>query len=171
MNLPRSGIKIFIILLLPAFCLGLFISATDAFPQTEAEKQGEGASAAETEWSEDLDKKLEKTIQVLDAVKKELKDIEKSEMIQAATSQQGVTAKKEKDLTRTIQQRISLIIRLWAKVKKILRAKVGEPQQEPDMREESQLTKELSARLDKAIETMTAVKKELDKIEDAERQK
>ena len=169
MNLLRFGMKIFTGLFLPVFCLGLFIFATDAFSRAKTEKQSAGASARKIEWSEDLDKKIEKTIQILDAVKEELKDIKESEMIQAAPLQQGVAAKGEKDLSRTIRQRISLMIRLWAKARKVLRTKTGEPQQETGMQEESRLTKDLSARLEETIETMTAVKKELDKIEDYEK--
>ena len=103
----------------------------------------------DTEWSEDMDAKIDTAIEVLGAVKEELKEYQKTE-----------AKLKGKEWEETVPQKVSAIVRLWRRIRKIVGA-----DKELTPEEEAKMTKELNERIDKTIKMMSAIKEELDKIE------
>ena len=104
-------------------------------------------------WTEDLDRKLEMTIQALNVIREDLQEE------QAAGGGKPRAEKKRADVLR---ENIGKISRLWRKLRKVVGPK-GE-QAEIGLKEETRLTRELSDKLGETIETMTVMKKELDRI-------
>ena len=134
--------KIFIFALY-ACCLFAFSGSVIA---TDADK----APQEDAEWSEDMDAKIDKAIEVLGVVKKELKEYQKTEK-----------QLKGKEPEETLPKKISALVRLWRKLREVMGAGPGMTPEE-----EAEMTKDLGAKIDKTIKVMSAIKEELEKSED-----
>ncbi len=148
---PLRSLVIFVM----GFCLVLFCASSEILAQKIQQTQG-AYTTKDAEWGEDMSEKLDKTIKVLEVVKEELKDVK-------VTDNGKVTgAPGEKDLKEDMSKKVSTAVRIWRKIRAALR-KEGE---EPSPEEETKWIKDINAKLDKTMETMQAVKEELEKIEE-----
>lgn len=116
--------------------------------------QEETAEEEDKAWTEDLDKKLDVTIQMLNVIREELKDVE---------ADTGKKPQDEKDWVVVLRENIGKISRLWRKLRKV--TEPGSDQTKIASEDEARLTRDLSDRLNETIEAMKIMKEELDKIQ------
>ena len=137
------------------FCIAFFGFAGSGFPEDTAKSQQE-TDAEEVDWSEDLDVKIDKTIKVLKVLKKEVRDIEKSEKAKAKQR----AAVEEASWSDAVRDKLHRAIRIWKKTREAIKEETKGAQKEPEW------AQDLSGKLDKTIDTMTVIKEELDNIQE-----
>ncbi|MFQ5952504.1 MAG: hypothetical protein ACE5JK_03760 [Candidatus Omnitrophota bacterium] len=155
MILFKQRVKYLFVPVVAVFCLVLFGPVQTGFT---------GSASEEADWSEDLENKINKTMKVLDVVKKEIKDYREREEAKSAPAQLGAVTDEEESLADMLRGKLSRAIRIWRKLKEAVqeeaeKAKQGKGTQEPDW------AKDLSKKLDKTIEAMTVIKEELEEVE------
>ncbi len=146
------------------FCFAVPGGTVDGFAQT-----GDYTSASgQEEWTDDMDKKLDKTIRVLSVIRDELEDYKKTEAETAKALVPGQKAADEETAWgKNMAAWLGGAVRAWKTIRKETASETGTPSPAELSEEEAQLTRDISGRLDQAIKAMTAIKEELDKEEGA----
>ncbi|MGD2279447.1 MAG: hypothetical protein PVH45_05080 [Candidatus Omnitrophota bacterium] len=126
---------------------------------------GQGiAFGNEEEWAEELDKKIDKTIEVLDVVKEELKELKKDEK----EWQRAMAVDEEGSWAEALRARARIVAKFWKKLRKYIAEEAETLRSAAKGQKEPSWAKELSGRLDQAMKAMEVIKEELGEIEKQE---
>ena len=118
----------------------------------------------EDEWVEDLDKKIDQTIEVLDVVKEELKELKENEK----EWQQAMAADDGGNWVEVFRARVRIIAKIWKKLRKYITEEAETLRSGAEGQKEPSWAKERSGRLDQTMKAMEVIKEELKGIEKQE---
>jgi FtsZ-binding cell division protein ZapB len=118
----------------------------------------------EDEWVDDLDKKIDQTIEVLDVVKGELKELKEDEK----EWQQAMAADENGNWVEVLRARVRIIAKIWKKLRKYIAEESETLRSAAKGQKEPGWAKELSGRLDQTMKAMEVIKEELKEIEKQE---
>jgi hypothetical protein len=146
------------------FCMTLAM-ISPVFAQVPGNTSSYTTMAGDVDWTKDVDKKLDTTIKVLEVIKEELEDYKKSEEKAAKVTTPDEDA--EANWVAKTAAAVRRMLRAWRKVKEVT-APEEDAAKTPDTSDEddAQMTRDISNKLDQTIKAMTAIKKELDKMEE-----
>ena len=119
---------------------------------------------ADEDWAKDVDKKLDTTIKVLEVIKEELEDYKKTE--EKAPAVTSAREDAEANWAAKAAAAVRRLLRAWRKVKKVTASEEGGVKTPDTPAEEARMTRDISNKLDQTIKAMTAIKAELDKMEE-----
>jgi hypothetical protein len=142
------------------FCVSLAIASS-------AVAQASGSYTTvpvDEDWAKDVDKKLDTTIKVLEVIKEELDDYKKTE--EKAAKVTSVREDAEANWAARAAAAVRRLLRAWRKVKKVTASEEGGVKAPDTSAEEARMTRDISNKLDQTIKAMTAIKTELDKMEE-----
>ena len=160
----KDRMKYIAIPLISIFCLAVFGPVKNGISEEALQKKQEPVPRQDTDWSKDISDKIDRTIQVLDVVKEELKEIKKSDKLEAIGKQQSAGGEKETSWADAIRGKLSAAVRIWRKVRKTVRTETEKAQEGADMREDAEWARDLSDKLDKTAEAITVIRAELKEI-------
>lgn len=115
-------------------------------------------------WPEDLSEKVDKTIQVLTVIKKELKRAEALDKKQAAAAKKGQTDPDAEWIER-LRVKLSAMIRMWKKTEKIMQEDApGSPKTGAYTTDAAadEAAKQLNKKIDTVIKAMEVLKEEIE---------
>lgn len=161
-----SGKRLISISAISVFCFLLFGGVEPAPADNAGEKEPEAAAAKEAGWTEDLDAKIDKTIQVLDVVKEELKEYKKVQKASEAAARPGVPAEEEKAMAASLREKLRTALRVWRRVREVVKEETEAVRREEAVREEAEWARSVSEKLDATIETIAVIKEELAEMEE-----
>ncbi len=130
-----------------------------AAPVSEAAKEDKA-------WSEEMDKKIDTTIEILNVIKKEIQDAKKDAEVSEKAKPAAMVSEEES--IEKVADTAGRAAKVWNKVSKIVREKT-DPGTDKGAASlpavDDQWEKNVSKKLDKGIETMGAIKKALEKMD------
>ncbi len=148
------------------FCAAVILPAGDLPAQGAYTTRQASRAADDAELTDDLDKKLDKTIKVLQVIKRELKDLDLGEEPAAKAAPQSAAAAPEDESAwaDNLRRLISKLRKILSAVRKVAAEVEDEPRAKSSTpAEQEALKKDLSDNLDKTIKAMQVIKEELDK--------
>ena len=159
MNISKCVFVVFILLLLVSPCGTVYSQVTSLVDTVQEEEE----TAADANWKEDFDKRIDATIQILNVVKEEINEDDVDTVKLAVTQDSEDEDASLKDSVRTIIRKTG---RVWKKVKEIV-SEDEDPEDEAveDAREAAE-NKELSKKIETTIDIMQVMKEELDNLRD-----
>ncbi|MGB2600851.1 MAG: hypothetical protein WBD00_07490 [Candidatus Omnitrophota bacterium] len=145
------------------FCMTLaMISPVSA--QVPGNTSSYTTMAGDVDWTKDVDKKLDTTIKVLEVIKEELEDYKKSEEKAAKVKTPDEDA--EANWAAKTVAAVRRMLRAWRKVKEVTAPEDDAKTPGTSDEDDAQMTRDISNKLDQTIKAMTAIKTELDKMEE-----
>ncbi|MBD3378871.1 MAG: hypothetical protein GF408_00190 [Candidatus Omnitrophica bacterium] len=125
-----------------------------AFPQQSA-----SYSTSPERWTEDLSDKVDRSIKILNVVKEELRNMEKTEAGAAADP-------SEQSLADRLKGKLSAVIRMWNKVSSTASEGKASPGDAGARSAETEKTvSDMRDKLDKTMELIEVIKTELDEVD------
>ncbi len=155
--LKRGDMKIITTLIIFCFITGFSVSYVDA-----AQTGSLGTQQEEEMLTEDMGVKLGQAIAVLQAVQGEMKNLAKEEYVLKKQDDPSATNEEK---AASLGKKVNALIQIWQKVTKSIKEKSGAPASDTTEVDGEQLKKDISNKLDAAMKTMVAIKKEMDKTE------
>ncbi|MBD3425786.1 MAG: hypothetical protein GF409_00985 [Candidatus Omnitrophica bacterium] len=146
-------------------CIFMF-SQVPVYAQSSAAGGTYTSGMEPEEWAEDMDEKIDTTIKVLNVVKEELEDYKRAEAEGLSEAEKG--EQSPEGFAARAAATIRRILRGWRKIR---RATADDPDAadratEQTYKRTEEMSRELSDKLDKTIRSMSAIKEELDKMEE-----
>ncbi|MFC1548728.1 hypothetical protein ACFL5E_02065 [Candidatus Omnitrophota bacterium] len=148
--------------LMVVLCVVAFICAGQAQAQPVVQSGGYTTAFEDEDLVEDIDKKLDTTIKVLNVIKEELEEYKKSEA-KAVPQQVG-----DADVNWAVRVAKAVVrtVKAWRKVQEVVEPEIDRVKAEED---DAEMTRDISDKLDQTIKAMSAIKEELDKMEEADK--
>ncbi len=165
--------KITIFCAIAILCLGVHPVFAGAIAQKEFYPSEESREETESDkvWTEDMDKKLDKSIEVLKVIREELKDVEaenvreKKAVSSPAKGGQTSVTDENAEWGDNFRKMVTTAGRIWRKVKKVTMEELEEPRTAAtSAATEERVDADISGKLNKAIEAMKVIKDEVDKM-------
>jgi len=132
----------------------------------EAAQQQGLSIEQDADWSEEVSDQIDKTIEVLDIVKEELKEMKKREDLKAAGAPKITDKGKDEEWADVIRGKLSTSIRIWMRVKEVVREETEKAKGAASAQDDSEWAKDLNKKLDETIEAIKVIKEELKEIEE-----
>jgi hypothetical protein len=139
---------------------------SECLSQVSSQTQQKAVDKEEAEMIEDLDAKIDKTVQVLGVIKEELEDYKKEKAKMAATQKTVTAPGEEPSLADNIRGKLKTAIRIWKKVREVVKEETQAGQQGAYTTVEPGWAKDLDSKLDQAIETIGVIREELKEAEE-----
>ena len=135
--------------------------------QTQQDVQAEADAEADKALTEDLGKKIDTTIKVLDVLKGELKDYQAE---QATLEKDAATETAGTSWGKKVGSWIGRLTRAWDKVQEATKEEGADADAaKKSLEEESKWSEDMSSKVGQAIDAMTAIKEELQKVSTEEK--
>lgn len=158
-----------IIFCFPVLFFGVALTAAQTAQTASDQAQATSAAQAPEQqppWAQDLDKKLDKTIEIMKILKDEMKDVKlkptgtEAQKVTGAAGT-GVVDKAWLDNLKTIIARLSSF---WTKADKVVEPETADKDAAAREKQVADWSKNMSDKLTSAIEAMKVIKEEVEKM-------
>lgn len=148
----KINCKIIVVLILVGFA-----GVSFAAPQ----QSGSYSTADDGAWAEDMSKKIDKSIEVMDVIKQELKEYQqeqaKYEKTKYDTSEDAEAA--------NMKNKVSTAVRIWRKIRNLTARGADKVADLRAKKQEEEAIKQIKSNLDKTMQIMQVIREELNEAE------